>query len=55
VQVGLGHTDPAFTLRVYVHLLDDDVGDADFLDEAKWAQSRSAARSARVESIAKTA
>jgi integrase len=30
----LGHTDPSFTLRTYVHLLDAGVGDADFLDEA---------------------
>jgi integrase len=34
VQMWLGHTDPAFTLRVYVHLLDDGLGDA--LDEAEW-------------------
>jgi integrase len=37
VQVWLGHSDPAFTMRVYVHLLDDGLGDADFLDEAVWA------------------
>jgi integrase len=37
VQVWLGHSDPAFTLRVYVHLLDDGLGSADFLDEAKWS------------------
>jgi integrase len=30
----LGHTDPAFTLRTYVHLMDAGVGDAEFLDEA---------------------
>jgi integrase len=40
VQVWLGHSDPAFTLRVYVHLLDDGLGDADFLDAAKWATGR---------------
>jgi hypothetical protein len=34
VQVWLGHSDPAFTLRVYVHLLDDGLSDADFLDGA---------------------
>ena len=28
VQMWLGHTDPAFTLRTYVHLLDDGLGDA---------------------------
>lgn len=30
----LGHSDPAFTLRTYVHLMDEGVGDAEFLDEA---------------------
>jgi integrase len=30
----LGHSDPSFTLRTYVHLLDAGVGDADFLDSA---------------------
>jgi integrase len=34
VQEWLGHADPAFTLRTYVHLMDEGVGDADFLDEA---------------------
>jgi hypothetical protein len=34
VQEWLGHADPAFTLRTYVHLLDDGLGDADFLDGA---------------------
>lgn len=29
----LGHTDPAFTLRTYVHLLDGGLGDADALDQ----------------------
>lgn len=28
----LGHADPSFTLRTYVHLLDSGVGDATFLD-----------------------
>jgi integrase len=28
----LGHADPAFTLRTYVHLLDDGVGSAAFFD-----------------------
>lgn len=27
----LGHADPAFTLRTYVHLMDEGVGDAEFL------------------------
>jgi hypothetical protein len=35
VQMWLGHTAPAFTLRTYVRLLDDGLGDA--LDEAAWA------------------
>ncbi len=33
VQEWLGHADPAFTLRTYVHLLDSGLGDADFMDE----------------------
>jgi integrase len=36
----LGHADPAFTLRTYVHLMDAGVGAADFLDEAVAAPSR---------------
>ncbi len=38
VQMWLGHSDPGFTLRTYVHLIDDGLGDADFLDAAKWAR-----------------
>jgi integrase len=34
VATWLGHADPAFTLRTYVHLMDDGIGDADFLDAA---------------------
>lgn len=30
----LGHSDPAFTLRTYVHLMDNGLGEADFLDAA---------------------
>jgi integrase len=37
VQMWLGHSDPGFTLRTYVHLIDDGLGDADFLDGAGWA------------------
>jgi integrase len=33
VQEWLGHEDPGFTLRTYVHLMDDGLGDADFLDD----------------------
>lgn len=32
VQMCLGRSDPGFTLRTYVHLIDDGLGDADFLD-----------------------
>lgn len=32
VQEWLGHHDAAFTLRTYVHLLEDGVGDAGFFD-----------------------
>ena len=34
VQVWLGHADPSFTLRTYVHLMDDGVGGAEFFDGA---------------------
>jgi len=30
----LGHADPAFTLRTYVHMLDDGLGEVGFLDDA---------------------
>lgn len=30
----LGHADPSFTLRTYVHLMDEGLGGADFLDAA---------------------
>lgn len=36
----LGHADPAFTLRTYIHLIDGGLGEADFLDAAvgnSWA------------------
>jgi integrase len=32
VAAWLGHADPGFTLRTYVHLMDEGVGDAAFLD-----------------------
>jgi hypothetical protein len=32
LQEWLGHAHPAITLRTYVHLMDDGLGDADFLD-----------------------
>lgn len=34
VQEWLGHADPGFTLRRYVHLIDEGLGAAEFLDEA---------------------
>ena len=34
VQEWLGHADPGFTLSTYEHLLDEGLGDADFMDEA---------------------
>lgn len=40
VQEWLGHSDPGFTLRTYVHLIDDGLGDADFFDEVTVARTR---------------
>jgi len=34
VQEWLGHHDPGFTLKTYVHLMDEGLGGADFLDGA---------------------
>jgi integrase len=34
VQAWLGHADPGFTLKTYIHLMDAGMGTADFLDEA---------------------
>lgn len=34
IQEWLGHHDPGFTLSTYVHLIDQGLGDADFLDAA---------------------
>jgi hypothetical protein len=33
VSAWLGHADPAFTLRTYVHLMDEGIGDAAFMDD----------------------
>lgn len=38
VSEWLGHADPGFTLRTYIHLMDAGVGDADFLDSAVTAE-----------------
>lgn len=34
IQTWLGHADAGFTLRTYIHLLEEGVGSADFLDDA---------------------
>jgi integrase len=34
VQAWLGHADPGFTLKTYIHLMDSGVGDAAFFDQA---------------------
>jgi len=33
VQEWLGHADPRFTLATYVHVMDDELGEADFFDD----------------------
>jgi integrase len=38
VAAWLGHADPGFTLKTYVHLMDDGVGDAAFMDAAVAAE-----------------
>jgi hypothetical protein len=38
VEEWLGHTDPEFTLRTYVHLMDEGIGDAAFMDEVVGAR-----------------
>jgi integrase len=42
VQEWLGHADPSFTLRTYVHLLDEGLGPADFFDEVVGPEARGA-------------
>jgi hypothetical protein len=39
VAAWLGQSDPAFTLRTYVHLMDEGIGDAAFMDGAVRVQS----------------
>ena len=34
VQEWLGHATPSFTLETYVHLMDEGIGDAEFMDQA---------------------
>jgi integrase len=40
VQEWLGHADPGFTLRAYVHLMDEGLGSADFLDVVVTSEPR---------------
>jgi integrase len=40
VAAMLGHADPTLTLRTYVHLMDDGIGDVDFLDDVVVVGSR---------------
>jgi integrase len=47
VAAYLGHSDPGFTLRTYIHLMDDGVGGVEFLDLAVGASVR--------ESVSRTA
>jgi len=42
VSEWLGHADPAFTLRTYVHLMDEGLGEAAFLDAAVQSGNRMA-------------
>jgi hypothetical protein len=35
----LGHADPSFTLRTYVHLIDGGLGDAESLDPSAWGNT----------------
>ena len=61
VSEWLGHANAGFTLKVYVHLMDDGVGDAAFMDEAvKVGNDRSPATPLQTENdelaeLAKTA
>jgi integrase len=44
VQAWLGHADPGFTLKTYIHLMDSGVGSADFLDQAVRGEREDRAR-----------
>lgn len=52
VQEWLGHADPGFTLRTYVHLMDAGVGDAAFLDDAVQVNAGSTGRPETAETAA---
>lgn len=49
----LGHADAGFTLRTYVHLMDDGVGEADFLDEVVTVGECHSATASGVENMPK--
>ncbi len=51
VQEWLGHADPSFTLRTYVHLMDADVGSAEFFDSAVGAPTAPAHIEARIPAL----
>jgi integrase len=52
VQEWLGHADPGFTLRTYVHLMDAGVGDAEFLDSAVRVNTGSTGRTETAANLA---
>lgn len=53
VQAWLGHADPGFTLKTYIHLMDSGVGSADFLDHAVQGKTmRPSEQTAEVEAVA---
>jgi hypothetical protein len=47
-QEWLGHAGPSFTLRTYVHLMNEGVGDAEFMDEAVGDRAPEAPESNRI-------
>jgi len=53
VQAWLGHSDPGFTLRTYLHLMDEGVGKADFLDTAVSVRSEEEALASEVRELAR--
>ncbi len=48
VSKWLGHADPAFTLRTYVHLMDEGLGDAEFLTTRDAPEDRRARTASRL-------
>ena len=51
VSKWLGHADPAFMLRTYVHLMDDGVGDASFFDSGVLAEGGKRAATSYPETV----